>query len=96
MFLSTMKPRVVKKTVEIFSLANNYHSLFLSDAQASTLVNGELKQLIINGIEKDFEKSLSVYSKRGHQKFKHISDIKTPDDAVEFAECFFINAWGRA
>ncbi|MCK9549301.1 hypothetical protein [Aquamicrobium sp.] len=85
--LSTYKPRIVKKMITILKLANNYHSIDDSDIQDN------IKELLLEEIYSEFAKHLQSYQKRGHTRYLDICQILTADDALEFAQCSFIDAW---
>ena len=85
--VSIEQPRVIKKMIKVFSLANNYHSIVGSDIQEDVM-NLLLEDLIL-----DFNKHLFIYYKNGHRHYNSLSDIKSLDDALDFAKCSFIKAW---
>lgn len=86
---SIEKPRVIKKLVTVFNLANNYHSIVSSDIQ------NDIKTLMIEEIVLNFNKHLFIYLKNWHIKFNSLEQIKNIDDAFDFAQCFFIKAWSH-
>lgn len=81
------KPRVIKKLVTVFNLANNYHSVVGSDIQ------DDIKQLMLEEIILNFNKHLFIYCKNGHKKYNSLDQIQNIDNAFEFAQCSFIKAW---
>lgn len=89
LLISTKQPRVIKKMITVFNLANNFHSIDGSDLQE------DIKTLLIEEIILDFNEHLFKYLKNGHTKYNAIVNIKNLDDALDFAKCSFIKASSR-
>lgn len=82
-----MKPRVIKKMITVFNLANAYHSV------DGMKIQNDIKDLLREELILSFNKHLHIYFKNGHKKFDSLTNIKNIDDALDFAECSFIKAW---
>ena len=83
------QPRIVKKMISVFSLANNYHSIVASDLEE------DIKTLLIEEILLNWNKHLFIYVKNGHDKYRSLENIQNLDDALDFAKCSFIKAWSH-